>query len=74
MSSEDTEMVLTDRIQEIKEEAASESDLKEEENDPFVQKDRIEEEKEVKDEIGQLSIMYIWHGSKCVQNSSDSLF
>ena len=74
MSSEDTEMVLTDRIQEIKEEAASESDLKEEENDPFVEKDRIEEEKEVKDEIGQLSNICIWHGSKCVQNSSDSLF
>ena len=55
MSSEDTEMVLTDRIQEIKEEAASESDLKEEENDPFVEKDENEaKEEEVKDEIGQL--------------------
>ena len=65
MSSEDTEMVLTDRIQEIKEEAASESDLKEEENDPFVEKDRIEEEKEVKDEIGQLSNMYLARQKMC---------
>ena len=65
MSSEETEMVLTDRIQEIKEEAASESDLKEEENDPFVEKDRIEEEKEVKDEIGQLNIMYLARQQMC---------
>ena len=65
MSSEETEMVLTDRIQEIKEEAASESDLKEEENDPFVEKDTIEEEKEVKDEIGQLSNMYLARQQMC---------
>ena len=55
MSSEETEMVLTDRIQEVKEEAAYESDLKEdEENDPLVwKKDEKTEEEEVKDDIGQ---------------------
>ena len=56
MSSEETEMVLTDRIQEIKEELASESELKKEdvETDPFVEKDENEaKEEEVKDEIGQ---------------------
>jgi len=53
MSSEETEMVLTDRIQEVKEEAAYESDLKEdEENDPLVwKKDEKTEEEEVKDDI-----------------------
>ena len=49
------EMVLTDRIEAIKEELASrESESKDEgENDPFVEKDE-EVTKEVKDEIGQL--------------------
>ena len=47
-------MVLTDRITEIKEEAAAEvDDVKEEESDPFVEKD-AKEDGEVKDEIGQL--------------------
>ena len=66
MTSEETEMVLTDRITEIKEEldrrgenfeetagAAEDDDVKEEESDPFVDKDD-KEDGEVKDEIGQL--------------------
>ena len=55
MSSEESDMVLTERIQEIKEDEAPERGIKDaEENDPFVEKDEVQEEKEVKEEIGQL--------------------
>ena len=55
MSSEESDMVLTERIQEIKEHEAPERGIKDaEENDPFVEKDEVQEEKEVKEEIGQL--------------------
>ena len=56
MSSEESDMALTERIQEIKEDEAPERGIKDaEENDPFVEKDEVqEEEKEVKEEIGQL--------------------
>jgi len=52
MSSEESDMVLTERIQEIKEDEAPERGIKDaEENDPFVEKDEVQEEKEVKEEI-----------------------
>ena len=55
MSSEVSDMVLTERIQEIKEDEGPERGIKDaEENDPFVEKDEVQEEKEVKEEIGQL--------------------